>query len=53
MSQELQMWLGAALFGGHTMHMALPIPSPLRAGATTECETSDVTFPSVGLIDRT
>lgn len=53
MSQELQMWLEAVLSGGHTMHMALPIPSPLRARATTKCETLNVTFPSVVSIDRT
>ena len=53
MSKELQMWLGAALSGGHTVYMALPVPSPLRARATTKCETFNGTFPSVVLIDRT
>lgn len=47
-SQELQMRLRAALSGEHT---ALPIASPPGTRTTTKCETLNVTFPSVLLMD--
>lgn len=50
-SQELQMWLWAALSGGHTMHIALLLASPWRTRTTSKCETLNVTFTSVVLMD--
>lgn len=47
------MWVGAALSGGHSKHMAVPIPAPQGAGTAAKCETLDVTFPAAGLMGRT
>lgn len=50
-SQELQMWLWATLSGGHTMHIALLLASLWRSRTKSKCETLNVTFTSVVLMD--